>query len=41
MCPQLPEGVNVSTYDVRMYYAYTNEPPVSLDNETLTVKLLD
>ncbi len=41
MCPQLPEGANQSTYDVKMYYAYTNEDPVSLDNRTLTVKLLD
>ncbi len=41
MCPQLPAEVNQSTYDVRMYYAYTNEDPVSLDNKTLTVKLLD
>jgi len=41
MCPQLPENQNISTYDVKMFYAYTNEEPVSLDNETLTVKLLD
>jgi hypothetical protein len=41
MAPQLPEGFNQSTYDVRMWYAYTNEDPVSLDNKTLTVKLLD
>ncbi len=41
MCPQLPANVNESTYDVRLFYAYTNEEPVSLDNQTLTVKLLD
>lgn len=41
MCPQLPSGVNESTYDIRLYYAYTNENPVSLQNQTLTVKLLD
>ncbi len=41
MCPQLPANVNQSTYDVKMYYAYTNQDPVSLDNKTLTVKLLD
>lgn len=41
MAPQLSGGVNESTYDIKMFYAYTNEEPVSLDNETLTVKLLD
>ena len=41
MAPQLPGGVNESTYDIKMFYAYTNEDPVSLDNQTLTVKLLD
>jgi hypothetical protein len=41
MCPQLPAGLNQSTYDIKMFYAYTNEQEVSLDNQTLTVKLLD
>lgn len=41
MAPQLPAGVNQSTYDIKMFYAYTNEDEVSLDNRTLTVKLLD